>query len=243
MRIALCFFGYARTYPHVQDTYRKLFAGGHDVDAFITIPDTLFAKCEDDEINYSKDVGDVDRNTFEPVFGDALKVCEFYKQDIARFHEHAVATGKPLMNPVNQHTWRVYACYDSMRKSLEAQQAYAATHGIVYDYVMMMRLDLHIQRIDWGKLVPSIVAYPATATLERHPGAARVFGTDKCFNDQFFGGTPQHMNVVLGAYGNIRSMADRGIMINSETMLGYCFIDSRIPIGPIDFVTYVIRRP
>ena len=90
------------------------------------------------------------------------------------------------------------------------------------------------------------LSYPSFHSFDgnkRIEGAARVFGTDKCLNDQIMICNSTICDLLKDIIDKIPEYYHKyKIMINNETVIGYHLLLNHIHFSKEDFVTYKIYR-
>jgi hypothetical protein len=90
------------------------------------------------------------------------------------------------------------------------------------------------------------LSYPQFHSFDgdhRSEGAAKVFGSDRCLNDQIMICNSDICNSIKDIICKIPEYHHHyGLMINNETLIGHHLLINRIDFSPEDFVTYKIFR-
>jgi len=241
MKIAVCFAGFLRSFPVTISNW-NFRLNKIDCDVFIHSPNTYYAPLEENQYD-SKEPHIVDPNFITSSFRDKLKGLHLYSYDSNIFKEIINKHSIPPNNHIGQYSYRVISYQYNIQETVKM----VISSGTHYDYIMITRGDLNLYTdFDFSNINNDIINYPLYHGLsfqgEPKLGVAGVFGTSYAFNDQIFIGNFDKVSVLKNIYDCIPSYNQEGIIINSETLLGFHYLKHNIFFGTNDFIKYDILR-
>lgn len=247
-KIAICIYGFLRSYPFTVHTFIDNLAKVYNADIFIYTPNTSYAKTDQDVHHTKDDVNHIDPHQMKKTFKSQLKsiVTWNYNPDI--FKELIKKDKLPEQNIFEQYTWRTYSMFYHIKRVLENMCNYENKMGFKYDNVILTRLDLfYYTKVDLSTLQPNIVYYPIGEGLDQYDkrryGAAPVFGFNKELNDQFLVGSRKHIITLIHLFDDVKKYVLKdNIEMNNETLIGYHFIQHNIDFKPFDMMFYKLYR-
>ena len=243
MKIAYLFFGYARTHGQLIDNYKRFLDCNADV--FIQTYDTFYSRKGIDDIYSTDTVTYTSEEFFKQTFNN-IKHCNTDPQDNNILNEIIRHNNLPLKNEINQETIRTLSFFLTINRLIEAKIRHEAHYNMKYDCCVLLRLDLLFNS---PLVIPSNLnklSYPQFHDFNgdhRSEGAARVFSTDRCLNDQIMICNSDICNAIKDIICKIPECHHKyNIMINNETLIGFHLLHHNIHFSPEDFVTYRIHR-
>lgn len=241
MRIAICFYGLARSFRSLKDKYLRYLPD--DADIFIKTYGHFYEGDNEDSTENA-----VTEKHFRDVFGDRLK--NFSKCRMSKYIRESsfvVEVNKiAKMNWVGQHTHRIVSMMRLIKHVVNAKRHYERIHNFKYDCVILTRLDLDFAcplyiPPDLSKVYcPSGEGYKPDGS--RKFGCAGVAGTDKQLNDQILISNSDNINIIGKIYDMIAKFHLDRIPINAETLIGHMLIRHNVRFEPTDIMTYIIKR-
>ena len=232
MKIALCFAGFLRSLPFTISNwaYRLKHV---DYDTFIYSPNTYYTNELEFETNKEYVNMDIIKNLKN------VKECILYEYNSQKFKDVLINHNIEEHNFIGQKHYRI------LSYQYNIQECMKLVHGN-YDLIIMTRADITLyDYFNFNNLDLSSINYPTFHGLHLNgdlkPGAAKVFDTDKAFNDQIFCGAPDKMNIYKNIYDSIPNYFNK-IKINSETILGYHAMQHNVNFHDSDFIKYDLLR-
>lgn len=243
MKIAYLFYGYARTHGQLINNYKTFLDCNNDV--FIETYDTFYSIKDIDDINYTDIVTYTSEEYFRQTFSN-IKYCNISRQNNVLLNQIIINNKLPKHNQIGQLVIRTLSMFTTIQKLINAKIKYEKLHNFKYDCCVILRLDLLFNS---KLIIPSNLnklSYPHFYSFNEHnkiEGTAKVFGTDKCLNDQIMICNSDICNKLKDIINMIPFYYHkRNIMINNETLIGYQLIFNNIDFSKEDFVTYKILR-
>lgn len=242
MKIATIFYGYARTFGQLKETYKTAIPKS---DVFIYIYDTFYARTHEEEKSIAPKTDNV-TFTFKEYFSDVFDIKKFEtrKYDIEAYRNIVKINNLPDISFGNLKTHRTFAMIDSIKLAINLKKDYESEYKFEYDCVILTRLDLKfttpiIIPNNLNKLTHPIGEGWHT-NGERKIGLASICGNRHRFNDQVMIGSSKIIDTFLNI--DILKMYNKGIEINPETIIGWHCIFNDIDFSAEDICTYGILR-
>lgn len=244
IRIAILFYGYARTFDQLAHNYIRILP--KDSDIFINTYDTYYSTVDGDAINSNEIVTYTDEQRFKQVFGNRLR--KFVKNPYC--HDKFTKLIKHYeieeINSVNQKTYRTYAFFNSMNQVIKLKQEYEIENNFKYDCVILTRLDLKIMdRIVIPQNLNKLNCADGEGYVNgiRRTDLAQVYGTNRKLNDQILIGNSKIIDELKNIYYLISYYNKiKNIMVNNETLLGWHCQLNGIDFTPCYICEYKILR-
>jgi hypothetical protein len=246
MKIAVVFYGYARTIGQLINEYRMAIPKNSDI--FIYTYDTFYPRSHEDIHTTTDNVTHTSLEYFENIFGkQAIKLFRTRKYNKDQYIKFINDNHLPQSNFARQITHRTCATFDSIRLAINLKKEYEASRNFKYDCVILTRLDLQFKT---PIIIPSNLnklSYPIGEGWfpdgKRKLGAACVYGTKSHFNDQIIIGKSDLVDKIGEIFDNIIKMnKEHKIEINNETLIGWYCILNKINYSSEDICTYQILR-
>lgn len=243
MKIAILFYGYARTFCQLKELYKNHFP--KDADVFIQTYETFYAKPENETVNSCDFVTYTTKDVFDDTFNN---IVYFDNPVFSPEYAHNIVKQYKLneKNEINQYNFRTFCLLQNIKKVINAKKNYEAKNNFIYDCVILTRLDLKLYS---PIIIPhnlNKIYFPIGEGFfpdgKRKIGCAAVFGTKKCFNDQIIVGNSKNINILESTYDKIINYHYQNIMINTETLLGIHCMKNNVNFEPYDICTYEIFR-
>jgi len=251
MKVAVVFFGFWRTFPYVQETFRQYVMEPLDADIFFSSPKTMFALTQNEvpEWHYFHSASErLVENDIVEFFGSKLKSYELWEHN-ADVYKHDISLhGVGERDFANQHTFRMASQLHSRELSINLFERYVKQHNVRYDMVIMARGDVkYYTYFDIGSIDLGKINYPTHCWTNGnlgilHPSSCPSDKLHKAFNDQMLVGSQDNMLAYTNIYSKSFEYAKEGIHYNTETLLGHHLYKSNIDWAGSNFIEYELWR-
>ena len=246
MKIAILFYGYARTIGQLIHEYRISLPKNADI--FIQTNHTFYAEPCHDTIMATPNITFTSRQYFENIFGATnIKGYQSVVYNPDKYKKFITDNNLPTTNFANQQTYRILPFFDNVRMVINMKKDYENKNNFKYDAIILTRLDLCLNS---QIIIPNNlnkISFPNGEgyypNFKRKYGAACVHGTDKKFNDQIIIGKSELIDVFSNLYDNVIYLCkERNIEFNSETLFGHFMMINGIEFSEENICSYVIFR-
>lgn len=247
MKIAICFAGFLRSFPVTIGNWNYRLRH-YDCDFFIHAPNIYYTPSEEKTYDaYEKQ--QVDLNFLHDCFGLKLKGLNLFNYDAQKFKKMAIEHNMPEVSfscrngLEKQYSYRVLSYQYNIQEVIKM----VISNNVNYDLIMLTRSDINLyEDFDFSVLDLNKINYPVYHGLnfqgELKNGVAEVIATPYKFNDQVLIGTPEKMYIFKNIYDCIPDYFNEGIVINSETLLGFHCLKNNISFDTAPFIKYDILR-
>ncbi len=245
MRIAVLFYGYARTIGQLIKEYNLSLPPTADI--FIQTYNTFYAEPQKDPVYNTSNITYTSRDYFDKIFKNKIRGFDITQYDPSFYKDIIKQNEIPETNFARQHTHRVFAMFNNIKKVVQMKTEYENLNKFKYDAVILTRLDLCFNS---PIIIPSDLnklSYPMGEGYfpnhKRKYGAAKVFGSDRFLNDQILIAKSSIIDQIGTIYNNIvKYNKEFKIEINPETLVGWFCIKNNIKFSEENICSYIIFR-
>jgi hypothetical protein len=230
MRVALCLYGFSRTFGQTYQSYIDYVINKLNGDIFIFIPNT---KNLDDNTALNID-------HFKTIFKDKLIKCELFTHDIEFFKN--IVKENNLPEKVSwtwwqNETYKSFSMFYQIKNVLAFKEEHEINNNFKYDAVLLSRPDMRIVEkidlnIDLNKVYFTGDHCPPIIGLE----------PQQFISDHLLLTNSDNMSLLKEIFDKIPEYHREGILINNETLIGFHFIKNGKEIVKQAFTHHLLTR-
>jgi len=243
MRIALCFYGYARTFPHIRENMKQTFHPEftkipHTLDIFINNPEKMFSNMNEDPTNSMEDTKLLTEELLFDTFGSNMKSCKLFTQDVEKYKN------------IRLDKWRILAGAEGIQNSVCDALDYSKANNIEYDLICVIRLDTDVIRLNFDMVPLDRISFPQFYGYDRSTSnryyQKSIFNCNNnyfTFIDQIFVGPQRYMFQLQNLLQTGITMCKKNHHeIVLESIIIVTWLRHQIPFQELDFIDYAIYR-
>lgn len=238
MKVAICFYGYLRSFKQTSQSIFDHLIAPYDCDVYMYHPNLFYAaKSYDPAFSQEQP----EHATFEHLssaFKHHLKSAVLFENNHKLFIDKVEQTGIPKDNFIGQLTWRSYGLFDNIRTVLNLRRSYESLNGIKYDAVMLARPDLQIhEKVNLEAVDLSKVSYgPAHEAPTYHM-------PDRKFGDHTMISRPENIDAFITLYDRVEEYCNQDKLIpNNEGLMSYHLHKHGIDWECKDYIKHSVIR-
>jgi hypothetical protein len=218
MRVALCFFGFMRTYKICYPSFLERIVNAFDADVFLYAPSIT----NDDNQTI------VTMEEIQNIYKNKLIKCELYNYSIEFLKEEVKKMNIPEWSKWNaweKEAWKIISMFYHMKKVVEFKDEYELNNNFKYDIVFLARPDIEI-------LTAIDINYDMNKIYYDEVHISPVHGSDPglYIGDHLFMSKSENISLFKEIYDIIPQFSKDGIVVNNETIIGFFFKKRNIEV-------------